>query len=144
MNVAGKNAEKTRGRPFQKGNCGRPKGSRNKATLTAEALLDGEVEKLTRKAVDMALAGDTTAMRLCLERIVPPRKDKPVTFDMPKLESTADAVRVMAAIVEEVAKGTITPLEAHELTKLIETFTRSLETHDLAQRIARLEAAGDR
>ena len=49
----------------------RPKGARNRATLAAETLLDGEAEALTRKAVELALAGDTTALRLCLERVLP-------------------------------------------------------------------------
>src|SRR5918997_104236 len=80
----GNYATGTRGRPFQAGNPGRPKGARNKATLAAEALLDGEAEALTRKAVEMALSGDATAMRLCLERIAPPRKDRPVSFAMPE------------------------------------------------------------
>jgi hypothetical protein len=37
---------------------GRRRGSRNKATLAAAALLASESEALTRKAVEMALAGD--------------------------------------------------------------------------------------
>ena len=139
MSELRRNAGKTRGRPFEKGNSGRPRGSRNKATLAAEALLDGQLEKLTRKAVDMAMGGDMAAMRLCLERIFPPRKDKPVTLDMPKLESAADAVEAMAAIVKAVANGNVTPLEANELAKLVDAFTRSIERHDLAQRVARLE-----
>ena len=61
-------AAKQRGRPFQRGQSGnpngKPKGVRNRATLAAEALLDGEAEALTRKVVEMALAGDSTAMRL--------------------------------------------------------------------------------
>ena len=60
------NAAKTRGRPFKPGNPGRPKGARHKATIAAEALLDGEAEGLTGKVLEMALAGDTVAMRLCL------------------------------------------------------------------------------
>ena len=51
---------------FRPGNPGRPKGARNKATLTIEALLDGESEAITRKAIEMALGGDTTAMRLVI------------------------------------------------------------------------------
>ena len=66
------------GVPFRKGNPSRPKGSRHKTKLGIQALLDGERETLTRKAIDMALAGDTTALRLCLERLAPPRKDAPV------------------------------------------------------------------
>ena len=65
-------------RLFRKGRsgnpAGRPPGSRNRATIAAEALLEGEAQALTRKAIELALAGDTTALRLCLERIVPQRK----------------------------------------------------------------------
>ena len=65
----------TQFRPGQSGNPnGRPKGSRNAATLALESLLDGEAEALTRKAVELALAGDIAALRLCLDRILPPRK----------------------------------------------------------------------
>ena len=79
------NGPVTRGRPFEPGNPGRPKGSRNKATLAAEALLDGEAETLTRKAIDLANAGDTTALRMCIERILPARKDRPVSITLPPI-----------------------------------------------------------
>jgi hypothetical protein len=104
-----KNAEKTRGKPFELGNAGRPKGTRNKTTLALEALLDGEAEALTRKAVEMALAGDGAAMRLVMDRILPPRKERPVMFAMPKLENVGDAVKATAALAEAVANGDITP-----------------------------------
>ena len=62
-------------KPGQSGNpTGRPKGARNKATLAAEALLDGEAEQITRKAIEKAKAGDMVAIRLCLDRIAPPEK----------------------------------------------------------------------
>ena len=133
------NAASTRGRPFPAGNPGRQKGTRNKATLAAEALLDGEVTALTRKAVDMALAGDTTALRLCLERIAPPRKDRPVPFTLPKMESADDAVRAGAALLQAVAQGELTPMEANELGRLVESYVKSLEVSDLAKRLDRLE-----
>ncbi len=90
-------------------------GARHKATVAAEALLDGEAEALTRKAVEMALAGDGTALRLCLDRIIPPRRERPVRFKMPVLQSSADAVAAMAAIAAAVAQGHLTPGEASEL-----------------------------
>ena len=133
------NAASTRGRPFPAGNPGRQKGTRNKATLAAEALLDGEVTALTRKAVDMALAGDTTALRLCLERIAPPRKDRPVPFTLPKMESADDAVRAGAALLQAVAQGELTPMEANELGRLVESYVKALEVSDLAKRLDRLE-----
>ena len=81
------NAAKTRGRPFAKGNPGRPRGARHRVTLAAEALLDGEAEALARKAVELALAGDTLALRLCLDRILPPRRDRPIAFRLPPVGS---------------------------------------------------------
>lgn len=138
--TAGKNAGTTRGRPFLPGQGGRPKGSRNKTTLAMEALLDGEAELITRKAVEMAKAGDTTAMRLCLDRLLPPRKDRAVAFALPKLEAAADAVRATAALVEAVAAGELTPSEAAELSKLVEGFTRAVDLHDIQARLERLEA----
>jgi hypothetical protein len=73
-----------------KGNAGRPNGARHRVTLAAEALLDGEGEMLTRKAIELALAGDPTALRLCLDRILPPRRERPITFKLPALHSAAD------------------------------------------------------
>ena len=86
------NGRTTAGR-FAKGNPGRPLGARHKATLAAEAILDGEAEALTRKAVEKALEGDATALRLCLERIVPARKDRPITFELPQIDSVAESAR---------------------------------------------------
>ncbi|QRM32083.1 hypothetical protein JO965_21110 [Microvirga sp. VF16] len=125
---------------FEPGNPGRPKGSRNKATLALEALLDGEAEALTRKAVEMALDGDTTAMRLVMDRIMPPRKDRPVMFALPKLETPADAVKASAALVEAVASGDLTPSEAEDLSRLVDRFIRAVEATDILERLESLEA----
>ncbi len=134
-----KNAGSTRGRPFQAGNAGRPKGSRNRATLAMEALLEGEAEVIARKAVEMAKEGDTTAMRLCMDRLLPARKDRHVPFALPKLETPADAVKASAALVEAVAGGDLTPSEAAELSKLVEGFTRAADLHDIQARLEKLE-----
>lgn len=137
---------KQRGRPFPKGvsgnPAGKPKGVRNRATLAAEALLDGEAEALTRKAVELALAGDGLALRLCLDRILPPRKDRPVTFALPPLVVAADAAQAMAAIAAAVAAGRLTPSEAAELGKMIDSFVRALEVTELEARITALEQRG--
>ena len=134
------NAVATRGRPFAAGNPGRPKGARNKATLALEALLDGEAETLTRAAIDKALTGDTTALRLCLDRIAPPRRDRPVAFALPKLEEAADVVQAHAALVAAVAAGDLAPSEAAELSKLLDGYVRAIEAADIQERLTRLEA----
>src|SRR5271170_3942631 len=118
-------AVKQRGRPFQKGQSGNPKGKpkglRNRATLAAEALLEGEAEGLARKAVELALAGDTTALRLCLERLVPPRRNRPISFELPRIENADDAGRASRDVLAAVADGRITLDEAGEVMGLIET-----------------------
>jgi Family of unknown function (DUF5681) len=105
--IAENTARKQRGLPFPKGQSGnprgRPAGARNAATVIAEQLLDGEAETLIRKAIEKAKRGDMVALRLCLDRIVPPRRDRPVHFTIPELNSAADASKAMAAITAAVA-----------------------------------------
>jgi hypothetical protein len=134
---------KQRGRPFEKGQsgnpAGRPKGSRNATTVTLEILLDGQAEALTSKAVELALGGDMAALRLCMDRILPPRKDRPVTFDLPSIKSAGDAAAVTSAVLAAVANGEITPSDAAEIGKLIDSYVKAFETAELAERLERLE-----
>jgi len=133
---SGRNTDGT----FGPGNPGKPQGARHKATQAALALLDGQAEALTQKAVETALAGDTAALRLCLERIVPPRKDAPVTFALPPMTTAADAAKGAAAVLAAVADGDLTPTEGTHVMGLIETYRRTLETCDLEARVVALEA----
>lgn len=123
-------AIKPRGRPFEKGVSGNPagrqKGSRNVATRAAEALLDGESEALTRKVIEMALAGDIAALRLCFDRVLPPRRQRPIQFDMPTLETNDDAMEAIGLISEGVAEGELSESEAKVLTDLVSSFTKLL------------------
>jgi hypothetical protein len=120
-----------RGRPFrpgQSGNpAGRPKGARNRATVAAEALLEGEAEALTRKAIELALAGDVLALRLCLERIVPPRKERPIALPLPAINSGSDVPDAIATVLAAVGEGSVTPGEACTMMALIDAQRRALE-----------------
>ena len=109
-----------------------------------EALVEGEAEGLTRKAVEMALGGDTTALRLCLERLVPPRKDRPVAIALPKLMAVEDLPGVTSAVLEAVANGGMTPSEGEAVSRLVEAHRRTVETANLEQRLAALEAKAER
>ena len=111
--------------PGKSGNpAGKPAGARNKTTLAVEALLEGEAEGLTRKAIELAKAGDMQALRLCLDRIAPARKDRYVPIDLPRLDSAADAVKASAVIVAALSAGELSPSEASELSKLGVTTSR--------------------
>ena len=132
-----------RGRPFAKGRSGnptgRPAGARNKKTLAAAVLLEGEAEALTRRAVEMALAGDPTAMRLCIERILPPCPERAVKFALPPIESAADIALAMKAVTAALAAGVITPGEAGRIAAVVDTFVRAIETSDFERRLKIVE-----
>ena len=124
---------------FAPGNPGRPQGARHRATVAALALLDGEAGALARKAVTMALGGDVVALRLCLERIVPPRRDAPVAFALPAVQSAGDAAKAAAAVLAAVAGGDLTPTEGTHIMALIEVYRRTIETTELEGRVTALE-----
>jgi len=107
--------------------------------LALESLLDGEAEALTRRAVELALAGDITALRLCLDRILPPRKDRPVSFEMLPINNADDARAASAALLAAVASGDLTPSEASEVGKLIDGYVRSIEVTEVLARLDKLE-----
>ena len=144
MSVAVNTAGKQRGRPFAVGTsgnpAGRPKGARNRTTVAVEEILDGEADALARKAIELALGGDTVALRLCLERIAPAKRERPTPFALPKLETAADAVQASAALVEAVAAGELTTAQAAELGKLVESYIKAIEVTDVIERLERLEA----
>ena len=134
-----KNAENTRGKPFEPGNPGKPKGARHKTTLLAEKLMQTDAEAIVKAVLDSAKGGDMTAARIVLDRIAPARRDNPVSFDLPKIESAADAVAAQGAILSAVASGEITPGEAAEVSKLIDGFVRTIELTEIDERLKRLE-----
>src|SRR5258708_4777337 len=131
--------------PGQSGNpAGRPKGARGRAAILAEELFEGESGAIIRTAIAMAKAGDPSAVRICLDRIAPRPKDRAVAFELPLMQSAADAATALAAITAAVAAGDLTPSEAGELFKLVDGYARLLEATVFEQRVAKLEHAVSR
>jgi hypothetical protein len=107
--------------PFQKGEsgnpAGRPRGALNRATILMQNLLADDAETIARKAIELAKDGDIAAIRMCMDRLAPARKDEPVVLDLPPLDTAADTVAASARIVAAVAAGDLTPSEAADLAK---------------------------
>ena len=97
------------------------------------------VMTITRKAIELAKRGDLVALRLCLERIVPPRRDRPVNFTLPEINSVDHATRAMATITTAVANGELTPAAAVELSRVIEGYVKALEATEIERRLRLLE-----
>jgi hypothetical protein len=124
----------------QSGNpSGKPKGCRNATTILFDELLKDNAKELIEKTIEMAKGGDGPALRLCIERLAPARKDRPVWFDLPEMKEAKDAVSASAAIVAAVAAGDLTPSEAAELSKLVDSYARTLQAVEFEERLSKLE-----
>jgi hypothetical protein len=134
-------AKKQRGRPFKPGQSGnpkgKPKGALNLTTRAAHELLDGKTQALTLKAVELAQDGNVVALRLCLERLIPPRKDRPINLKLPQVAGVGDIPKALGAILEAVAGGEITPQEGQSVAGMLGAYCKAAE---LVNHEARLEA----
>jgi hypothetical protein len=133
-----------RGKPFEPGNKlgrGRPRGSRNKTTLMAQQLLEHHAEAIVRKCILMALQGDLQAMRLCIDRVVPHRRDLPVKLGNLPMGTPEELNKVSTVLLKRVIEGHLTPSEAMPVGQLIEGRRRMIETQDINQRLQALEAS---
>lgn len=135
-----KNVNSGQFRPGNTKGQGRPVGSRNSVTVAAENLIQGEGEALSRKLIELALAGNVACLKVAIERLVPPVKSKPVHLpDMPKICSIADASKLTAYVLEAVAEGKVSPVEGEIISRSAERHIKSFEIRDLDKRIADLE-----
>ncbi len=128
---------KTRGRPFVAGNSGRKPGSKNRTTLVAESLLEGETEELVRTAVALAKDGDVVMLKFLLGRILP--KERSVRVELPPTDGDFDAVAAMEAILVAATTGQILPSEAAELASIVAAYSRTLDVTELRLRLESVE-----
>ena len=119
---------------------GKPKGARNKATLASLTLLEGEAETLSRKAIELALEGDTTALRLCLERISPPAKERPLqNIELPNLDNMKSVLLALQSVAHQLAKGELLPSEAKAICNVLDQYQRHYEATELETRLLAIE-----
>jgi Family of unknown function (DUF5681) len=130
---------------FSPGNCanptGRPRGSLNKATLVAQALIDGEGEEIVRKTLQLAKAGDGVALKIVMDRLIPPRKDRHLQFPLPPIVDAQSAAGAMSTLINAVGNGELSAYEADGLADLVE---RRAKLSELAEIEARLKALEER
>ena len=130
------------GRPFPKGQsgnpAGRPAGSRNAATRLAEAMLSDAAPEITRAMLERAYGGDNGLLKVAFQKVMPHRA-RTVAVALPEIATAADLVPALAAITRAITAGEITPYEAGELARLIETMLRVGELADFDRRLREIE-----
>lgn len=136
-----------RGRPFQPGNKfgqGRPKGSPNKEKPASQKIMDDYAEHVVRKCIALAMQGDRSALRICMERISPARRDQCVRVVLPKIQTAKDINRAAEMITKAIRLGQITPLEGETLMNILESRSRVIEKVDFENRLERIEEVATR
>ena len=129
---------------FKKGESGnpqgRPVGTRNKTTLAALSLIEDEGEQLARKAVELALDGDLPALKLCMDRLLPPAKERPLeAFSLPQLNDQGSVLEALDTIAGRLSRGELLPAEATSICKVLEQYRKHFETTELAERLENLK-----
>jgi hypothetical protein len=126
-----------RGRPFQKGNGGRKRGSKNRTSVIAAALVQGEAEELVRKAVELAKNGNIPMLKLLVSPFLP--RERLIKLDLPRMEIADDAVEALAAIALAISEGKISPSEGAALAAVVNYTSSAIEVADVVKRVDMLE-----
>lgn len=128
---------------FKKGRSGnpqgKPKGARHKATVMAELLFETEIEAVCHNVINQAKEGNIQAAKIILDRLLPPKKDRPIDFKLPMILNTADALKAGGLICHAVGTGELTPLEGESLSKIVEMQTKNIELFDFGARLEAIE-----
>ncbi len=139
------NSGRTQGGRFKKGVSGNPAGmpggTRHRATMMVEKLMQDDAANIVNAILDAARNGDMAAARIVIDRLAPVRKGAPVMFALPPLETAADVARAIGAVTEEMAAGALTPDEASAVAGVLELKRRAIETTDIEARLAKVEKA---
>jgi hypothetical protein len=138
--VTRKNAENTRGRPFEPGNPGRPLGARNRASVILDWIGAEAASDILQAVIEQAKDGDVAAAKIVLDRLWPPPKGRALAFELPAVAGLADIKNAHTAILVAVATGSVTPDEASTVASVLESSRRAIETVELEARVTALEA----
>lgn len=123
---------------FIKGRSGNPNGR----PANAEAirlLLAPRTEELVAVAVEMALSGDSAALKLCLERISAPVKSELPSIEIPDFELANTPLEKANRIINAVGKGQMSIEIGERFLAAISFYYKIYELDQLEKRIETLE-----
>jgi hypothetical protein len=133
---------RARGRPFSHGNPGKPKGARNKVTVLAEKLVEGDVEDIVRSIIASAKAGNPAAIAAVARILLPERRGRSVTIDLggELYHSASSLARATTAVLQAAFDGVVSAEEAQNFGIIISAAARSYELESLEDRVLALES----
>ncbi len=136
----GKQQRNTKFRPGKSGNPkGRPPGTLNKTTILARSLMEDQAEHISKKCINMALAGDFQAINLILAKLIPNARESPLSIRLTPPTSTKDIPRFTGDVLKKVGAGTLLPGQGEAILRLVKTHIAAIELSSLEERIEKLE-----
>jgi hypothetical protein len=128
----------SRGR-FPPGVSGNPRGRRPEIAKVRK-LLEPHREELVKKAVDLALSGDSTALKVCLDKLAPAPKATAEPVKIPALMKAETLTAKATALVNAIAVGAVPPDVGSSLLTALNNVVRIEEHDELRRRIESLES----
>ena len=98
-------------------------------------LFEADAEEICRHVVNQAKEGNMQAAKIILDRLLSPKKDRPIHFKLPMIYNATDAVTASRLICHAVGNGELTPLEGESLSKMVETHAKNIELFDFGLRL---------
>lgn len=119
--------------PFKPGNAGRPKGAKGKKRQMLESYSD----KILKTLIDLAVEGDPTALRLCVDRLLPRLRAEaaPINVDA----ASSKIVDIGQSIVDAALSGRISPDSARDILSALSDVAKLKEITEIETRLKALE-----
>lgn len=127
---------------FKKGQSGNPNGRPRGAVGQRTKLLkelEGDLPALVAALKTNALAGDTQALKLLLDRLLPVKKAAHELVELPQLVDAETLTDKAGAVLDAVAMGEVAPDIGAQLVQAVGVLSRVAEVQDLEARISALE-----
>ncbi len=127
---------------FKKGQSGNPNGRPRGAVGQRTKLLkelESDLPALITALKTNALAGDTQALKLLLDRLLPVKKAAHELVELPELEQAQTLVDKAGAVLDAVAMGEVAPDIGAQLVHAVGVLSKVAEVQDLEARISALE-----
>ena len=125
--------------PFKSGESGnpsgRPVGVKDRRTALRQLLIPHATD-LVQKAVDMALEGDTTALKMCLDRCIAPLRS---TTQNIELNFEGELHERGEATLNAIYSGEIDPITGSALIGALADQAKLLDATEFEERLRKLE-----
>jgi len=119
--------------PFKPGNAGRPKGAKGKK----RQMLESHSDKILKTLIDLAVEGDPTALRLCVDRLLPRLRAEAAPINVEAASSKI--VDIGESIVNAALSGKISPDSARDILSALSDVAKLREVTELEERVEVLE-----